>query len=69
MGEEFIRDCSLSRIDKAIEAADLAFWEVISKHYPGVESPKFASECRVAWINAIDTAVENWVQQNTGGKI
>lgn len=53
-----------NRIRKAVEEADLAFWDKIAKAFPEVTSGDFPPDATFAWDRARDEAVYVWLLLN-----
>lgn len=52
------------RIKKAIEDADVAFWEVIAKQFPEIKSGDFPPDAWFKFSEAQEKAVKVWYEGN-----
>jgi hypothetical protein len=52
------------KIQKAAEAADLAFWATLAKSFPEITSGDFPPEQDIAWSRAKDEAIYWWLVWN-----
>lgn len=52
------------RIEKALEAADFAYWAEIIKHFPEVKTGDFPPYAAFDWRNSQRTAMDIWLEMN-----
>lgn len=52
------------RVKDAIRAADEAFWSAIAEAFPEATTGDVAPEVQMAWDNAVEIAVRQWVGAN-----
>lgn len=55
------------RMKEALDSADDAFWAVIAKSFPEVETGDFPPDAVRAWDDAMGKSLYTWLQWNAPG--